>query len=148
MYDDLNRAHVDHHQSALRRTDDAQRATHSPRRRSRVQRLLAAGLLALGVGLTAACDTDQAEDLNPALACHRDHGKLYANGSVTNHSSQSSTYLIEIGFAVAGTRVNSSDAYADEVRPGETAPIETSVHAPARDGDVSCWVISVDRFHA
>ena len=64
---------------------------------------------------------------------------------MTNHSSKTSSYLLEVDFLVDGERVASRSTGIDEVDPGETTRVE-AVASGIDDDDVRCKVAGVDRF--
>ena len=107
---------------------------------------LAASLLVAG-----ACTDESAhpplDDIDPGWTCVHEEGLVRTAGTITNHSSKTSFYMIDIEFRDSGKVVASSGASVDGVGPGETTQIE-SVAPIADASDVSCHVKSVDRFKA
>ena len=112
----------------------------------------AAIALIAAVGFAGACVED--ESANPpradigALSCdYSNAGPLRADGKVTNHSSKTSTYVIDVEFEVDGFYVDTRTEWIEELAPGETAPLAVSV-ADAPEGDVQCRINAVERFKA
>jgi Domain of unknown function (DUF4190) len=86
------------------------------------------------------------EDINDDTSCTTEAGLgPVARGTLTNHSSGLSGYLISVGFLdAAGTRVAEGTAIVNNVQAGQTANWE----APAFDPSVqfeTCEVVSVER---
>ena len=123
-----------------------QHPTH-PNRRLRHALLPAAfGLLVLGA---TACDVGDGSTAHPATAdvdgawkCIDGPDAARALGTVTNHSSGSSTYFLTISFGDG----EEASATAEDVEPGETRAIEVVDHHI--DDVDDCEVTSVDRFSA
>jgi hypothetical protein len=121
-------------------------------RTTRTHRLLAAGGLTLlimgGLGCTDESAHPPMDDVDPAWTCSTEaDGVVRATGSVTNHSSKSSFYIVTIDFAISGRSFGSATSTVDEVAPGETVVLE----AAARDaptGEPTCVVSDVERFKA
>jgi hypothetical protein len=128
--------------------------------------ITAAGLLTLSGLACAADDTSSASDptsnevetdsgnddnpppadLNPDLMCRIETGTgPTASGTLTNHSSGLSGYMISVSFLDAGgTRVADGTAFVNNVQAGQT----TTWSAPsfAFDADfATCEVVSVER---
>src|SRR5688572_27540331 len=84
----------------------------------------AAGLLGGCLGLVACDDGETAHpakrDVDSGWTCTLDDDVVRASGTVTNHSSKTSSYLLEVDFLVDGERVASRSTGIDEVDPGET----------------------------
>jgi hypothetical protein len=70
-----------------------------------------------------------------------------ASGTITNHSTKASFYIIETQFRLDGRVVDHRSTSVDDVEPGETARVET-VSSDVVDDGVTCHVTSVDRFKA
>ena len=72
---------------------------------------------------------------------------MRSTGSVTNHSSKASFYLVTVTFSSDGVRSDSATASVDGVESGATADLSASadVSPPAT---VSCEVSEVERFKA
>jgi hypothetical protein len=103
---------------------------------------------ALGLGCADESAHPPMADVGQEWTCSAGpDGTLRASGAVTNHSSKPSFYLVTIEFTVDGVPFDTTTATVDDVGPGETARIESTVlHAPA--GDPECVVSDVDRFKA
>jgi len=101
----------------------------------------------------SACEADTEtthpprEDLDAGWTCAVDSGVIRAGGTITNHSSKTSFYVIDTEFCLDGHVVDHTSASIDDVEPGETARVET-VSSEAVDDDVTCYVTSIDRFKA
>jgi hypothetical protein len=91
-------------------------------------------------------DNPPPADINDDLSCATEQfmGPV-ARGTLTNHSSQLSGYMITVGFLDgAGTRVADGTAFVNSVQAGQTATWE----APALNPNVqfeTCEVVSVER---
>ncbi len=72
---------------------------------------------------------------------------MRAGGTLTNHSTKTSFYVIETEFRLDGHVVDHRSTSIDDVEPGETARVET-VSSEVVDDDVTCRVTSVERFKA
>ena len=112
---------------------------------------LAALALPLAFGL-GACDPDEStnppmDDVDPGWTCVEEDGLVRSEGSVTNHSSKASFYLVTVTFYADGARLDSSTASVDGVDSGATATLSASTDVPSH-GDVSCVVSEVERFKA
>jgi hypothetical protein len=101
--------------------------------------------------LAIGCDDESSHpprnDIDSGWTCAAQSGIARYGGTITNHSSKTSFYMIEIAFRVDGETVAKRSASVDEVGPGETTRIETvasDVHDPA----VTCQVTGVERFKA
>ena len=112
----------------------------------------------LGVALLAcftfsACgDTNETthparSDVDAGWTCGVDDGVVRASGTITNHSSKTSFYIVETDFRLDGNVVDHRSTTVDRVEPGETARVET-VSSDVVDDDVTCHVTGVDRFKA
>jgi hypothetical protein len=75
-------------------------------------------------------------------------GDLLAGVEVINHSSETSTYVIEIAFETpSGRFLDRGDLMLAEVAPGETVVVDALGEAPA-GSDVECRIEHVERFSA
>ena len=115
-------------------------------------RWLVGGGLALlavaGLGCSAESAHPPIDDVSTSWTCEAGaDGLLRATGTVTNHSSKPSFYVVTVDFALDGRSFDSSTATADEVEPGETVRLEASVDDPPA-GDHDCFVSDVERFKA
>jgi hypothetical protein len=86
------------------------------------------------------------DDINDDLACSTQAGVgPTASGTLTNHSSGTSGYIISVGFVdEAGTRVADGTAIVNNIQAGQTATWE----APSlSDGTTyaTCEITNVDR---
>jgi hypothetical protein len=101
----------------------------------------------------SACEDDNAtthppgDDVDAGWTCQVDDDVARASGTVTNHSSKTSFYIVETEFRVDGNLVDRRSATVDEVEPGETARIEM-VSSNVVGDDVTCALTRVDRFKA
>ena len=112
---------------------------------------LAALALPLAFGL-GACDPDESsnppqDDVDAGWTCVAEDGLVRSEGSVTNHSSKPSFYLVTVTFSSEGEQFGSATASVDGVESGATAQLAASADVtPA--GDLSCVVSEVERFKA
>src|SRR5688500_10815243 len=124
--------------------------TSSPptRRRLRAGHVVLLGPL---VALLGACsDPSEAglEDVDPGITCATPtDGVVQATGSLTNHSSATSSYVVDIEFFVSGRSVDVRTAVVAEVPPGGTVPVE-AVLRDAPPGPVRCELASADRMES
>jgi hypothetical protein len=100
----------------------------------------------------SACETGSAthpahDDLDAGWTCDVDADVVRASGTITNHSSKTSFYIVETEFRLDGAVIDHRSASIDDVEPGETARVVT-VSSDVVDDDVTCHVTSVDRFKA
>jgi hypothetical protein len=147
----------------------------SGRRRCRLRWILAplglvAGLVTIGLlvgpqnddpqGLTAGPPTSGPEtisdntahppqdDLNGDTACSLDRfGEVLANGTLTNRSSRTSSYMIHVSFNDdAGVRFAERTAFHNDVRAGEVVRWDAPGHSPPVGTPWTCEVVTVERF--
>ncbi len=115
-------------------------------------RAFAAGALAACFALSA-CEVDTEtthpprDDVDSSLSCDVEPGLVRATGTITNHSSKASFYIVETEFRLGGRVVDHRSTSIDDVEPGETARFET-VSSDVVDDNVTCLVTSVERFEA
>lgn len=129
--------------------------TYAPTTPTTRRRRLGAGAAAVLAACFAlsACEVDTEtvhpprDDLDPGWSCNVEPDVVRASGTITNHSSKTSFYIIETEFRFGGHVVDRTTTSIDGVEPGETARVE-SVSADVVDDDVTCHVTSVDRFKA
>ncbi len=101
----------------------------------------------------SACEVDAEtshsprDDVDAGWTCSVDDDVVRASGTITNHSTKASFYVIDTEFRFDGHVVDHRSTSVDDVEPGETARVET-VSSDVVDDDVTCHVISVDRFKA
>jgi hypothetical protein len=101
----------------------------------------------------SACEVDSEtthpprEDLDAGWTCDVDADVVRASGTITNHSSKTSFYIVETEFRFAGRVVDHRSTSIDGVEPGETAHVE-AISSDVVDEDVTCHVTGVDRFKA
>jgi len=120
---------------------------------TRRPRLRAGHVLLLGplVALLGACsDPSEAglDDVDPEITCATPaDGVVRATGSLTNHSSDTSSYFVDIEFFVGGRSVDTRTAVVEEVPPGDTVPVE-AVLRDAPPGPARCELASADRMKA
>jgi hypothetical protein len=111
-----------------------------------------AGALLAGLALAACMDDESAnpplDDIDTGWACAPDPtGGVRAVGTVTNHSSTTSFYVIEIAIERGDEVLDEDSATIDEVAPGETARVDARVSDLDGSG-ASCTVTGVERFKA
>jgi hypothetical protein len=117
----------------------------------RIRRLLLPAALGLVVLAGTSCDLDDVgegsaehpadEDVND-WACRNDaDGDVHALGSVTNHSSGTSDYLITLDY---GDEAETT-TIVEEVDAGETRVVSTTVD-DADERATDCDVVEVERF--
>ena len=101
--------------------------------------------------LAVGCDDETTHpprsDIDAGWTCGIQDGSARTGGTITDHSSKSSFYMIDIAFRVDGETVAKRSASVDQVGPGETTRVESvasDVHAPK----VTCHVTGVERFKA
>ncbi len=99
---------------------------------------------------SANLDHPPQRDLQGEVTCDLDARPLVATGRVTNHSSETSRYLITVSFTARdGTRLELAHAEVDQVAPGETARWE-AVALGAADADAAvvsgCRVTHMNRY--
>lgn len=74
-------------------------------------------------------------------------GSVMARGSLTNHSSTTSSYTIHVSFNdAAGVRFAEAAAAHIDVRSGETVLWDATPYVPPVDGAWTCEVVSIERF--
>jgi len=84
-------------------------------------------------------------DINSDFACSRDAlGFVVAGGTVTNHSSETSTYSIFVVFEQGGVRLNDARAYVADLQAGQTARWQATALS-STDGELACRVQEVER---
>ena len=110
------------------------------------------GLAAITASVLAfGCDSETTHpprnDIDTGWTCQIHDGVARTGGTITNHSSKSSFYMIDIAFRVDGETVATRSASIDDVGPGETTRVE-SVASDVHDPKVTCHVTNVERFKA
>ena len=89
-------------------------------------------------------------DIDPGWQCVADPvGGVRSTGTVTNHSSKTSFYVIDLAVQRGDAVLASGSVSVDGVEPGETVRIDTLLD----DGDAdfegtACTVTNVERFKA
>jgi len=79
------------------------------------------------------------------MTCTTDSsGSMKASGTVTNHSSKNSVYVITISFRRNGTEVGAGSDFLPSVGAGETANW-TANSAVEADGTFTCRIVEIDR---
>jgi hypothetical protein len=104
-----------------------------------------AGLLTLA--LLGGCSSKAAAQDVTVTACQADPagGRPAADGTIVNHSSKASTYVIDIIFYdSSGNRASEGGATVGKVEPGATATFHAGGLASAK-GPLTCKVASVTR---
>jgi hypothetical protein len=91
-------------------------------------------------------------DVDAGWECIPDAGGgVRSVGTVTNHSSKTSFYVIDLAVEVGGDTWARGSASVDGVEPGETVRIDTLIDDDDDEIDLTdaeCTVTSVDRFKA
>jgi hypothetical protein len=115
--------------------------------------LTAAGLGLAVVAGASACSTQNTahrpiDDVNTGWTCQTGaDGFARSVGSVTNHSSKPSFYLLTVEFGVDGRLAKRATGSLEELAPGATARLEVvGDQVPA--GELSCRVAEVERLRA
>ena len=87
-------------------------------------------------------------DLNSDTECVLDTlGWVTAQGTLTNHSSETSFYMIHVSFNdEAGVRFGEAPAVHNDVRAGETVRWDATAPESAPAGPWTCEVVSIERF--
>lgn len=85
-------------------------------------------------------------DVDEGWKCTSDDVGMKATGTVTNHSSKTSTYTIHFDFtdSTTGVRAGDAEAIVNEVQSGQTASFEATSFTNA-SGSFKCALTSVDR---
>jgi hypothetical protein len=88
------------------------------------------------------------DDLNGDTACSVEGFRgVLAKGTLTNHSSKTSSYTIHVSFNDdAGVRFAEATAFHNDVRAGESVQWDASGFAPPSGEAWTCEVVSVERF--
>jgi hypothetical protein len=73
-------------------------------------------------------------------------GRLVAAVAVTNDSSGTSTYFIDVDFVRDGRTVGQDDAIVSELAAGASAEVEAIDDPAADDEGVECRIAHVERF--
>ena len=110
------------------------------------------GLAAIAASVFAiGCDDETTHpprnDIDAGWTCDAQSGIARYGGTITNHSSKSSFYMIDIAFRVEGETVAKRSASVDDLGPGKTTRIE-SVASDVHAAKVTCQVTNVERFKA
>jgi hypothetical protein len=117
----------------------------------RLRNAVAGCAIAASLLVAGACEDESAhpplDDIDAGWTCTHEAGLVRTAGTITNHSSKTSFYLIDIEFRDNGKVVANRGASVDGVGPGQTTQVE-SVAAVTDATDISCHVKSVDRFKA
>jgi hypothetical protein len=85
-------------------------------------------------------------DVDSGWTCTTEGGVARTAGTITNHSSKTSFYQLDIEFRVDGQVVDERGASIDGVEPGETTRVE--VVSDDAHGAVTCHIADVARFKA
>jgi hypothetical protein len=125
---------------------------HTQSKRAMTARRVLVGLAAMSATVLAVgCDDETTHpprhDIDTGWTCGVQGGTARTGGTITNHSSKASFYMIEIDFRVSGETVAKRSASIDGVGPGETTRVET-VASDVHDPKVTCHVTNVERFKA
>ena len=125
---------------------------HSRTKLARNGRRMIFGLAAMTASVFAiGCDDETTHpprnDIDAGWTCDGQSGIARYGGTITNHSSKSSFYMIEIAFRVEGETVAKRSASVDDVGPGETTRVE-SIASDVYAAKVTCHVTGVERFKA
>lgn len=74
-------------------------------------------------------------------------GWVTAQGTLTNHSSKTSSYMVQVSFNdEAGVRFAEAPTFHNDVRAGETVRWDASAPQGAPAGMWTCEVVSIERF--
>lgn len=104
-------------------------------------------VLVVAAVLTAGCTSKKAAQDVSVTACTADPagGRPVATGTIVNHSSQASTYAVDIAFYdSSGNKVSEGGATVGKVEPGATATFHAGGLANAK-GPLTCKVANVTR---
>lgn len=87
-------------------------------------------------------------DLNGDTECAVDDlGWVTARGTLTNHSSQTSSYIIHLSFNDgAAVRFAEAPAFHNDVRAGETVRWDAPTFTRPAEGAWTCEVVSIERY--
>jgi hypothetical protein len=121
---------------------------------TRTQRWLTAAGLGLVVAAGAsACSTQNTahrpiDDVNTGWTCQTGaDGITRSAGSVTNHSSKPSFYLLTVEFGVDGRPATRATGSLEELAPGATGRLEVAADQ-VPSGPLSCRVAEIERLRA
>ena len=98
-------------------------------------------------GLLAGCGTSKSTEDAKVTACVADPGggQPTAAGTVLNSSSETSTFVLRIGFYdPSGNRISESAVNIGDVEPGQVGEWQTTGVASAK-GPLECEVMSLNR---
>ena len=115
--------------------------------RRRAGLAIAGAALAIAVG-TGCSGIQHRADLDPGWTCELAEGRPHVEGSVTNHSSQESTYWIEVSFLRDGEQFATRTAVVADVPAGSHADFEAGASNDPRTGDLDCNIVAVNRIRA
>lgn len=102
----------------------------------------------LAAPLLTACTSNKAAEKDVTITACRDDpggGRPTADGTVVNHSSKASTYILTISFRdSSGNKVTDGGATLGKVEPGATAVFHATGVAGGK-GPLTCKVTTVNR---
>jgi hypothetical protein len=83
------------------------------------------------------------------IDCHLDAGGLMvADIQITNHTSKSSNYILDVSFRENGSVTTNVPTFLDNVAPGQTGIATANSAATPTGTDFTCRVDTVQRFSA
>ena len=140
------------HDSAFVQSDTMTSPHETQTKRLRNGRRVLLGLAVVAASAFAiGCDDESTHpprsDIDAGWTCDAQTGMARYGGTITNHSSKASFYMIDIAFRVEGETVAKRSASVDDVGPGATTRVE-SVASEVHDPKVTCHVTNVERFKA
>jgi hypothetical protein len=110
--------------------------------------ILAVSSALLAVPLFAGCSSNKAAEKDVTVTACRDDpggGRPTADGTIDNHSSKASTYVVDITFFdSSGNKVSEGGAPVGKVLPGATSVFHAQGLSSAK-GPLTCKVASVQR---
>jgi hypothetical protein len=98
--------------------------------------------------LLAGCSSNKAAEKDVSITACRDDpggGRPTADGTIVNHSSKASTYVVDIQFIdSSGNKVSEGGSPVGKVEPGATAVFHAQGLSGAK-GPLTCKVATVQR---
>jgi hypothetical protein len=83
------------------------------------------------------------------INCHVDaSGFMIADVEITNHTSKSSNYVLDVSFREGGTVTTSSAAFLDNLPPDATGTATATTSSTPTGSEFTCTVETVQRFSA
>lgn len=122
-----------------------------PARMRRRRAVLAGAALLSAVAALSACDGatshPPADDIDPGWTCVASGDAVHAVGTITNHSSKTSFYVVDVEFRV-GNEVALRSGSVDGVAPGQTVTVGITADGLHTPDDATCNVSEVTRLKA